>query len=120
MAADQNPINWLRFASKVLDIGVAGDGASHGLPVGNNHLWAFDDRTRPTEFLRASNLYAAGVEEYPAGENLFNGHAAILRFLAVFVRQFDEVNEIRIQEGDAIAARVHNLLAAEVEVIPVE
>lgn len=120
VAANQYPVYRLRFRSEIFDIGVTGNGASHGLPVGNDHGWGFDDRTRPTEFLRSANLNAAGVEGDPAGLNLFNGHAAILRFLAVFVRQLDEVNEVRVQEGDTVASRVHDLPAAEVETIPFE
>lgn len=120
VSADQNPIDRLDFRSEILNVGVAGNGASHGLPVGNDHGWAFDDRACPTEFLCSANLDAAGVEGDPAGENLLNGHAVVLRFLAVFVRQLDEVNEVRVQEGDPAASRVHDSSAAEILVIPVE
>ena len=120
MAADKNAVDGLAFRSEVLDIGVARDGAAHCLPVGNDHGWSFNDRPCPTEFLRPANLDAAGVERDAAGLNLFNGHAAVFWFFAEFVGQLDEMDEVCVEEGDATASWVNDLLAAEVEAIPVE
>ncbi|MGD0096216.1 MAG: hypothetical protein ABSB60_06950 [Terracidiphilus sp.] len=120
MATDQNPIDGLNLSPKILDVCVAWIGAAQGLPVGDDHGGALDDLARPTQFLRPANLNAAGIEGDPAGLNLFNGHAAVLRFLPEFVDKFDEVDEIRIQKGDSTASRIHDLPAAEIAAIPVE
>ena len=78
-------MNWLQFRSEILDVGITWNGASHGLPVRDDHGGALDDCPRPTELLCPADLNAAGVERDSPGLNLLDGHAAVLRFLAVFV-----------------------------------
>ena len=89
VAADENPIDGLGFCSEILDIGVARDGATHGLPVGDDHRWSLNDRPSPTKFLRSAKLDSAGVEGYPPGLNLLDGHAAVLRFPSEIVSQLN-------------------------------
>jgi len=67
---DENPVDVLALRSEVFDIGVARDGASQGLPVGNDHCWTFDDWARPTEFLCSADLNAAGGEGDAVGRRL--------------------------------------------------
>lgn len=120
MSAYQDSIHRLGFRSEVLDIGVARNSAAHRLPVGDDHRWAFNNRARPTQFLRSLNLKAGGVEGDSARLNLLDGHTAILRLLAIFVGEFDEMDEIRVEKRDSTSSRVQCPLPAEVEAIPVE
>ena len=120
MSTDENPIDGLAFSSKIPDISVAGDGAAHRLPVWNDHGRAFDDEACPTELLGSADLNAAGIESDSSGLNLLDGHAAVLGFLAVFVGELDEVDEIRVQERYVTTSRIDDLFATEIEAIPVE
>lgn len=120
MSADQNPIDGLEHRAKILDVCVTGNGAAQGLPVGNNQSRAFDDCARPTEFLCSANLKPLGIEGDSPGLNLLDGHAPILWFLSVFVRELDEVDEVSFQERNAATSRVDDFLSAEVEAVPNE
>jgi hypothetical protein len=106
VAADENAVDGLAFRSEILNIGVAWNGASHGLSVGDDHGRSLNDGARPTEFLRAAEFNSAGIEHDAAGLNLLDGHAAVLRFFAVFVGQLDEVDEVCVEERDSAASRV--------------
>ena len=117
---DENSVDCLGICSEILDVCVAWDGAAHGLPVGDDHGGGFDDRARPTELLCSADLNAAGVEGDSAGLNLFDGHAAVFRFLSEFVRELDEVDEVCVEECDSGAARVDDLTTAKIEAVPVE
>src|SRR5580698_468224 len=63
--------------SEVFDKSTAGVGPSHDLPVRYDLVGAFDDGTRPAQFLSTSDVQVTGVQSNAARLNLLNRHPRI-------------------------------------------